>query len=82
MSAEQKVRNYVLENFLFSNDQALLANDDSFIKKGIMDSTGMMEMIYFLEDEFSIKISDNEMVPQNLDSVNNIVQFVAKKLAK
>ena len=49
------------------------------MEKGIVDSTGMLEIIYFIEDEFAIKVEDNEMVPENLDSVNNIVGFVEKK---
>lgn len=79
MSVESQVRNYILENYLFTDDQTALANEDSFLEKGILDSTGILEVIYFLEDEFGIKIQDEEMVPENLDSVNNIVAFVAGK---
>lgn len=82
MSAEKKVRDYVLENYLFTDDQTKLANGDSFLEKGIIDSTGVLEVIAFLEQEFSIRIEDDEMVPENLDSVNNIVAFVAAKQAK
>ena len=79
MAIEQKLRGYILENFLFTNDQSALNNEDSFLEKGIIDSTGILEVIYFLEDEFSIKINDEEMLPENLDSVNNIVNFVTQK---
>ena len=79
MSVETQVRNYILENYLFTDDQAALSNQDSFLEKGILDSTGILEVIYFLEDEFGIKIQDEEMIPENLDSINNIVAFVAKK---
>lgn len=82
MSAEKKVRDYVLENYLFTDDQSKLANGDSFLEKGIIDSTGVLEVISFLEQEFGIRIEDDEMVPENLDSVNNIVAFVATKQAK
>ncbi|MES9830942.1 MAG: acyl carrier protein [Candidatus Thiodiazotropha sp. DIVDIV] len=79
MSAEAQIRNYILENYLFTDDQAALDSTDSFLDKGILDSTGILEVIYFLEDEFSLKVEDTEMVPENLDSVNNIVAFIARK---
>ena len=79
MAIEQKLRDYILENFLFTDDQSALNNEDSFLDKGIIDSTGILEVIYFIEDEFSIKINDEEMLPENLDSVKNIVNFVTQK---
>lgn len=81
MADVEKVRNFILENFLFTDDQSALADDDSFLQKGIVDSTGMLEIIYFIEDDFGIKVDDSEMVPENLDSVNNIVAFVGRKSA-
>ena len=79
MSVEQKVRAYILENFLFTDDESALNSADSFLEKGILDSTGILEVIYFLEDEFDLKVEDEEMVPENLDSVTNIVKFVGSK---
>lgn len=79
MSVENRVRSYILENYLFTDDQRMLASDDSFLQKNILDSTGMLEVIYFLEDEFAIKVQDEEMIPENLDSVNRIVAFLARK---
>lgn len=79
MSVEEKTRAYILENFLFTDDDSALNSADSFLDKGILDSTGILEVIYFLEDEFGIKVEDDEMVPENLDSVNNIVKFVGAK---
>ena len=81
MSNEEKIRNYILENFLFTDDQSALSSKDSFMDKGIIDSTGILEVIYFLEDEFNMEVDDEEMVPENLDSVNNIVAFIARKLS-
>ena len=63
MSIEQQVRDYILENFLFTNDASVLANDASFLEKGIIDSTGVLEMIFFLEQEFALKVADKEMIP-------------------
>jgi acyl carrier protein len=79
MSAEQKVRKYILENYLFTDDESALTNGDSFLDKGIIDSTGIMEVIFFLEEEFGVHVEDDEMVPENLDSVNNIVAYISKK---
>jgi acyl carrier protein len=81
MSIEQQVRNYILENFLFTNDESVLASDASFLEKAIIDSTGVLEMIFFLEEAFSLKVADKEMIPENLDSVNNIVRYVQSKQA-
>ena len=79
MSEEQTIRNYILENYLFTDDQSALDSGDSFMEKGVVDSTAILEIIYFLEDEFDISIKDEEMVPENLDSVNNIVSFINRK---
>lgn len=76
MSVEQKVRGYIAENFLFASDAGELPNDGSFLDMGIIDSTGVLEIIFFIEEEFGIKVQDHEMLPENLDSVNNIVRFV------
>ena len=80
MSVEDKVRSYILENYLFTEDQSELNNDDSFLDKGIIDSTGILEVIFFLEEEFGISVEDEEMIPENLDSVNNIVKYINSKL--
>jgi acyl carrier protein len=79
MSTEEKIRQFILENYLFSNDQSLLSNDDSFLKKGIIDSTGILEVISYLGEEFGVTVKDEEMIPENLDSVDNLVRFIAGK---
>lgn len=79
MSVEKQIRDYILENYLFTDDQSALANKDSFLENGILDSTGILEVIYFIEDDFGVKVEDEEMVPENLDSVDNIVAFVGRK---
>ncbi|HHO68039.1 MAG TPA: acyl carrier protein [Gammaproteobacteria bacterium] len=75
-----KIRQNILENYLFTDDPSALNDADSFLEKGIIDSTGILELIYFMEDEFGIKVQDEEMIPENLDSVDNIIAFVARKL--
>jgi len=81
MSAEMELRSYVLENYLFTDDQSQLNNEDSFMDKGIVDSTGILEIITFIEDEYDISVEDSEMIPENLDSINNLVKYLEKKKA-
>lgn len=73
------IRRYILENYLFTEDQGALADDASFLESGIIDSTGMMEVIFFLEENFSIRVEDEEMIPENLDSVNNLLRYIERK---
>lgn len=75
----KKVRSFLLGNYLFTEDESALNNDVSFLESGLVDSTGMMEVIFFIEETFSISVGDVEMVPENLDSVENLVAFVARK---
>jgi len=79
MSVEEKIRNFILDNFIFSDEENALANNESFLDKGVLDSTGILEVIFFLEEEFKIKVNDDELVPENLDSVDNITAFVNRK---
>lgn len=79
MSEEQSIRKYILENFMFTDDDSELNNADSFLESGIIDSTGILEVITFLEESFGIKVEDDEMVPENLDSVDNILAYLAAK---
>lgn len=76
---KDKLRLYILENFLFTDDQNELKDDDSFMEQGIIDSTGILEVIFLLEEEFSVKVENEDMIPDNLDSVNKIVSFVERK---
>ena len=76
MTVRTRVREYVLENFLFTDDPSALDDDTSFLEAGFIDSTGIMELILFLEDEFEIKVKDDEMKPENLDSITALVGFV------
>lgn len=82
MSIEKKLRQYVLDNYLFTDDQSALVNEDSFLERGIIDSTGILEMISYINKEYNIVISDDEMIPENLDSINNLVAFITRKLGK
>ena len=74
-----KVRAYVIENLLVGDEEAGFSDDQSFLETGMIDSTGILEVILFLENEFDLEISDEEMVPENLDSVASIGRFVLSK---
>lgn len=75
-----KVRAFIVENFLFG-DSSSLKDDTSFLQEKIIDSTGILEIITFLEEQFSITINDDELLPENLDSLNNIDAFLKRKMA-
>lgn len=75
------IRTYILENFLFTDDSNALSLDDSLLENGIVDSTGMMEIIAFLESDLGITVADEEMTPENLDSVNRLAKYVSRKRA-
>jgi acyl carrier protein len=76
---EQELRRFVVDNFLFGQANGHLSNSDSFLDKGIIDSTGVLELVVFLEETYRIKIQDRELVPDNLDSINNLVRFLERK---
>lgn len=75
---EAKIRAYILENLLFSSNDAELPNDASLLDRGIIDSTGVLEIVLFLEGEFGVEIKASEMLPENFDTVNNMVRFVLR----
>lgn len=79
MDVKQKVRQFILKNYLFSTDESALKNDVSLMQAGIMDSTGVLELIMFLEEQFGMKVADEEMTPENLDSVDRIAGFVGSR---
>jgi acyl carrier protein len=80
MNQTKQIRDFVISNFMFGEGAGL--NDDaSLIDRGIVDSTGMLELIVFLEETFRLKIDPDEMIPENLDSVTKAAAFVSRKTA-
>ena len=75
----QKIRTFIFENFLFDADESALGNDDSFLEQGIIDSTGVLELVNWLEETFDIQVDDTELIPENLDSVNRLAAFLERK---
>jgi acyl carrier protein len=76
MDVRNEVRQFIIENFLFGHSNNSLGDDDSFLDTGIIDSTGVLQLIGFLEQHFGVKIGDADVTPANLDSVNRVVTFV------
>ena len=75
---KDKIRQFIVENFLFGNDNGL-KDDTSFLDEGIIDSTGILELVSFLKEESSISVEDEELIPENLDSIMNAVAYLERK---
>jgi len=73
------LRGFITESFLPSAGLESFVDDDSFMETGIIDSTGVLELLEFIEETFAIKIEDEEVVPANLDSLNNLSAFIQRK---
>jgi acyl carrier protein len=74
-----EIRSYIVDRFMFGQGADGLSNTDSFLERGLVDSTGILELVAFLEERFGIRVLDNELVPENLDSVDRSAAFVARK---
>lgn len=74
-----RLRAFVLDELLFGDSGSMLADDDSFIDTGTIDSTGVLEVVTFVETAFGVQVEDREMVPENLDSIDRLVAFIARK---
>lgn len=75
----QKLRSFITDNFLFGRVDSELSDDDSLVENGIVDSTGVLMLVAFLEQDLGLRIEDDEIVPENLDSINRLNTFVARK---
>ena len=74
-----EVRQFVQKELLMGDASAMLEDDESFLETGTIDSTGVLEVVMFLEQNYGMKVHDREMLPENLDSVNRLVQFIMRK---
>jgi acyl carrier protein len=75
-----KIRSFIVGNFLFGKNDGL-EDDTSFLEEGIIDSTGVLELVSFLEEEYGIAVEDEELIPENLDAINNVVEYLKRKIA-
>lgn len=76
----KEIRTFIISNFLFGQDDGRIAENVSFLESGTIDSTGVLELVAFVEQKYGIAIGDRELVPDNLDSIANVSRFVARKL--
>jgi acyl carrier protein len=78
MTLQQQIRDFVTSNFYVADPKAL-EDRTSLLDQGIIDSTGVLEVIMFIESTFGVAVEDSEMLPENLDSIERIAAFVARK---
>ena len=74
-----EIRQFVLDDLLMGDTASMLDDGESFLETGTIDSIGVLDIVMFLEHNFQLKVQDRELVPENLDSVNRLVQFVIRK---
>jgi acyl carrier protein len=75
-----RVRSFIVDNFIMGGDAGKFTDSDSFMAKHVIDSTGFLELVSFIEDTYRIVVDDDDMVPENLDSLDNIAAYVSRKL--
>lgn len=80
MALNDELRKFVTDNFMYGKPYEGFADDDSFIERGIIDSTAVMELVAFLEGQYGIKLQDQDLIPDNLDSINSLARFVENRI--
>jgi len=78
-TVERDVTKFIVDNFLFGNTAEAPAPTTSFMETALIDSTGVLELVGYIEEKYGFKVADDELVPENLDSVANLAAFVARK---
>ena len=76
---KKQLRDYIVDNFLFGDTDTKFTDVDSFMELGILDSTGILDVILYLEENFDMKVEDDELIPENLDSIDNLSGFIIRK---
>ena len=82
MSIESQIKNYIARNLIFSSNGFNYPDNASFLEEGIVDSQGVMELLLFVEDTFGISVDDQEITPDNFDSVSRLANFIRSKLGQ
>lgn len=81
MNTREELRRFVIDNFLFGQNGDNLQDSASFLEAGIVDSTGVLELVTFIEQRFGIAMRDGDLVPENLDTIDNAVRFIEGRLS-
>jgi acyl carrier protein len=76
---DEELHQFIRDNFLFGQDDVTLQNQDSFLDRGIIDSTGVLELVMFLQQTYQIHVDDEDLIPANLDSIDNLVRYIERK---
>ncbi len=79
MQLKYEIRSFIVENFLYGQDDHGLKDDVSFLSNGLIDSTGVIELVLFVETKYGISVKDDELIPDNFDSIENLSTFIMKK---
>lgn len=79
MLIEEKVKSFIQDNFLLGDKKKVVKEDESFLQGGIIDSTGVLELVNFIEETYKIKVEDEELIPENLDSIKSLVAYIKRK---
>ena len=79
-SVKETIRQFVLANFMVAGPAAQFADHESFLKKGIIDSMGVMELLAFVQKRFQLKVEPREVTPENFDSLNNLEKYILSKM--
>jgi acyl carrier protein len=81
MSFKMAIRNFIVDSFLFGEDEGL-SDDTSFLKQGIIDSTGVMQLVSFIQDQYNLTVDDEDLTPENLDSIRKVSAFIERKIGR
>ena len=81
MSEKTRLREFILENFVTGIEEDELDDDVSFLEEGIIDSTGVLELVDYIEETYDFGVEDEEVIPENFDSLNNLDAYIARKRA-
>ncbi len=79
MQLKPEIRSFIVENFLYGQNDDGFKDDVSLLANGMIDSTGVLELVAFVEERYGISVKDDELIPSNFDSVNNLSDFIMKK---
>ena len=79
LNIKERIRVFIKDNFLLGGVSKNPDDNDSFLEKGIIDSTGVLELVSFIEEAFNIRVNDEELIPDNLDSLNKLTAYIKRK---
>lgn len=79
MTIEAQIKDYIAKNLLFSSDGYKYPDDASFIDEGIVDSQGVMDLVFFVEENFNLQVQDSEIIPENFDSIQKMTAYIQRK---